>query len=46
MKAVRLHAFNQSPQIDDVPEDALPPREPGEPVAAVNQVPRTDPPVH
>ncbi len=33
-------------QIDDVPEDALPPREPGEPVAPVAQVPRTDPPVH
>ena len=33
-------------QIDDVPEDALPPREPGEPVAPLNQVPRTDPPVH
>lgn len=33
-------------QIDDVPENALPPREPGEPVAAVNQVPRVDPPVH
>jgi len=33
-------------QIDDVPEDALPPREPGEPVAPVNQVPPTDPPVH
>jgi 3',5'-cyclic AMP phosphodiesterase CpdA len=32
--------------IDDVPENAMPPREPGEPVAAVNQVPRTDPPVH
>jgi 3',5'-cyclic AMP phosphodiesterase CpdA len=32
--------------IDDVPEDATPPREPGEPVARVNQVPRTDPPVH
>lgn len=32
--------------IDDVPEDAMPPREPGEPVAPVNQVPRTDPPVH
>ena len=29
-------------QIDDVPENALPPREPGEPVAPVNQVPRTD----
>lgn len=33
-------------QIDDVPENALPPREPGEPVAPVNHVPRTDPPVH
>jgi 3',5'-cyclic AMP phosphodiesterase CpdA len=33
-------------QIDDVPENALPPRDPGEPVAPVNQVPRTDPPVH
>lgn len=32
--------------IDDVPEDAMPPREPGEPVAPVRQVPRTDPPVH
>ncbi|MXP28055.1 metallophosphoesterase [Porphyrobacter algicida] len=31
--------------IDDVPEDATPPRQPGEPVAPVNQVPRTDPPV-
>ena len=33
-------------QIDDVPEDAMPPREAGDPVAPVNQVPRTDPPVH
>ncbi|OYW47125.1 MAG: metallophosphoesterase [Sphingomonadales bacterium 32-68-7] len=33
-------------QIDDVPENALPPRQPGEPVAPVNQVPRTDPPVY
>ena len=33
-------------QIDDVPENALPPREPGDPVAAANAVPRTDPPVH
>ena len=33
-------------QITDVPPDALPPREPGDPVAPVNQVPRTDPPVH
>ena len=33
-------------QIDDVPEDAKPPREAGEAVAPVRQVPRTDPPVH
>jgi len=32
--------------IDDVPEDALPPREPGEPVAPVGRVPPVDPPVH
>lgn len=32
--------------IDDVPEDASPPREAGEPVAPVHQVPRTDPPTH
>jgi 3',5'-cyclic AMP phosphodiesterase CpdA len=47
---VRVRSLDEVPtrdmQIDDVPEDALPPREPGEPVAAVNQVPRTDPPVH
>lgn len=33
-------------QIDDVPEDALPPRRPGEPVAPVGAVPPTNPPVH
>ena len=33
-------------QIEDVPENALPPRQPGEPVAPVRQVPRVDPPVH
>ncbi|SFO88411.1 metallophosphoesterase family protein [Qipengyuania nanhaisediminis] len=33
-------------QIDDVPENALPPRSPGEPVAPVRQIPRVDPPVH
>lgn len=32
--------------IGDVPEDATPPRHPNEPVAPVDQVPRTDPPVH
>lgn len=47
---VRVRTLDEVPtkamQIDDVPENALPPREPGEPVAPVNQVPRTDPPVH
>lgn len=33
-------------QIDEVPENALPPREPGEPVAPVAMVPDEDPPVH
>ncbi|MCB2059225.1 MAG: metallophosphoesterase [Novosphingobium sp.] len=33
-------------QIDDVPEDAMPPRRPGEPVAPVRAVPPVDPPVH
>lgn len=33
-------------QITDVPEDAMPPRVPGEPVAPVNRVPATDPPVY
>ena len=33
-------------KIDEVPEDARPPREPGEPVAPVGAVPRVDPPVH
>jgi 3',5'-cyclic AMP phosphodiesterase CpdA len=32
--------------INEVPEDATPPRKPDEPVAPVGQVPRTDPPVH
>lgn len=32
--------------IPDVPEDAMPPREPGEPVAPVGRVPAKDPPVH
>ena len=32
--------------VDDVPENALPPRQPGEPVAPANTVPRVDPPVH
>lgn len=33
-------------QIDRVPENALPPRIPGEPVAPVGTVPPVDPPVH
>jgi 3',5'-cyclic AMP phosphodiesterase CpdA len=33
-------------QIDAVPANALPPREPGEPVAPVAAVPAEDPPVH
>jgi len=32
--------------IEDVPEDAMPPREPGEPVAPIGHVPPVDPPVH
>ena len=40
------HVHTEDMLIDDVPENALPPREPGEPVAPVNQVPRTDPRVH
>ncbi|MDG5748052.1 metallophosphoesterase [Qipengyuania sp. XHP0207] len=33
-------------QIEDVPEDAMPPRREGEPVAPVGAVPPVDPPVH
>ena len=33
-------------QIDAVPKDALPPRQPGEPVAPIGAVPPVDPPVH
>lgn len=40
------HVSTQDMQIEDVPDDAMPPREPGEPVAPVGWVPRTDPPVH
>jgi hypothetical protein len=32
--------------IDDVPQDALPPRRPGEAIAPVHHVPDVDPPVH
>lgn len=40
------HVSTHDMQISDVPPDALPPREPGEPVAPVNQVPPVDPPVY
>tara|TARA_A100001391_G_scaffold136353_2_gene95057 strand:+ start:20916 stop:21773 length:858 start_codon:yes stop_codon:yes gene_type:complete len=40
------HVDTLAMQIDDVPEDALPPREPGEPVAPVGHVPASDPPVY
>ena len=33
-------------QVGAVPEDAMPPREPGEPVAPIGAVPPVDPPVH
>ena len=46
--AVRNLAHVPTPdmQIDRIPPDALPPREPGEPVAPVGAVPPVDPPVH
>ena len=37
---------DEAMKIDDVPEDAQPPRHEGEPVAPVGAVPRTDPPVN
>jgi 3',5'-cyclic AMP phosphodiesterase CpdA len=40
------HVPTPDMQIGDVPPDALPPREPGEPVAPVGAVPPVDPPVH
>jgi 3',5'-cyclic AMP phosphodiesterase CpdA len=40
------HVATPDMQIDDVPEDAMPPRKPGEPVAPVGSVPAVDPPVH
>lgn len=48
--AVRVRNVDEVPtpamQIDEVPENALPPRESHEPVAPVGQVPAIDPPVH
>lgn len=47
---VRVRSIDDVPtrdmQVKEVPEDALPPRRPGEPVAPVNTVLRVDPPVH
>lgn len=40
------HVTTHDMMIEDVPEDAMPPREPGEPVAPIGKVPRTDPPMH
>ncbi|QZD91567.1 metallophosphoesterase [Qipengyuania xiapuensis] len=40
------HVETADMQIDDVPENALPPRDPRDPVAPVRQIPRVDPPVH
>jgi 3',5'-cyclic AMP phosphodiesterase CpdA len=40
------HIATPDMQIDDVPEDATPPRKPGQPVAPVGSVPPVDPPVH
>lgn len=37
---------NEAMQIDAVPENALPPRAPGEPIAPVADVPPVDPPTH
>lgn len=48
--AVRVRNVEAVPtpdmQIPDIPPDALPPREPGEPVAPIHAVPPVDPPVH
>lgn len=40
------HVPDAAMRIDAIPEDALPPRDPGEPVAPVHRVPEVDPPVH
>lgn len=40
------HVPTPDMQIRDVPEDALPPRHPGEPVAPIGHVPPVDPPVY
>ena len=40
------HVTTHDMQIEQIPENALPPRESGEPVAPVGAVPPVDPPVH
>lgn len=40
------HVPSRDMMIDDVPENALPPRAEGEPVAPVGAIPQIDPPVH
>ncbi|WP_043605500.1 metallophosphoesterase family protein [Novosphingobium sp. Rr 2-17] len=40
------HVPTRAMQLDEVPENALPPREPGEPVSPVGTVPLVDPPVY
>lgn len=40
------HVSSRDMMIDDVPENALPPRNVGEPIAPVGAVPPIDPPVH
>jgi 3',5'-cyclic AMP phosphodiesterase CpdA len=40
------HVPTEAMKIDSVPEDAMPPRQPGEPVAPVGAVPRVDPPLY
>lgn len=40
------HVATPDMQIEEVPENAMPPRELGEPVAPVGAVPAVDPPVH
>lgn len=40
------HVSTRDMMIEDVPPDAMPPREEGEPVAPIRRVPLVDPPVH
>ncbi|MDE8651747.1 metallophosphoesterase [Novosphingobium sp. H3SJ31-1] len=40
------HVPTPDMQIDDVPEDAMPPRKPGEPVSSIATIPPVDPPLY